>query len=141
MFIGELLADMVGGGKTRVAAPDNDDLSIVAASQGFVDFLVLKIDRLEPEVIDVILVEIRRPEIPPLVVGSGKVFHFYTLRVTVTCVKISRCSSSLKNGTGSRQASGGYTPGGTRPWDSHIATTAGAKPVGNDPLQVRVPIR
>ena len=39
----------------------------------------------------------------------------------VTWVKISCCSNSLKNGSGSIEVSGGNTPGATRPSASQIA--------------------
>ena len=57
----ESLSDMIGRRKSCIASSDNDDISFVASSQRFINFLVLKVDRFEPEVVDKIFVKIGRP--------------------------------------------------------------------------------
>ena len=63
VLVREFLPDVVGGRQACVAASYNHDIRLVAAPQRFVDLLVLQIDRLEPVIVNKILVEVRRSEV------------------------------------------------------------------------------
>jgi hypothetical protein len=66
---------MVSRRKTSISTSDDNHIRIVAATQGFIDALVLKIDCFEPIVINKIFVKIRRPEIPTPIMRAGIVVH------------------------------------------------------------------
>src|SRR5208282_4183091 len=51
---------MVSGGKPGEAAADNDDVGLVAALEWGVYLLVFEVGRLEPEIVEVVFVQLRR---------------------------------------------------------------------------------
>jgi hypothetical protein len=63
VFLRKLLSDVVRSRKTRKATSDNDHIGFMAASQGFIDHLVLEINCFKPIIVDKIFIEIRWPQI------------------------------------------------------------------------------
>src|SRR5208282_2735409 len=51
---------MVSGGKPGEAAADNDDIGLVAALEGSVYLLVFEVGRIEPEIVEVVFVQLWR---------------------------------------------------------------------------------
>ena len=75
LLLRKLLFYMVGGRKPGKAPTDDDDISLVAASQGFIDSLVLEVGGFEPEIVDKVFVEIGWPQVRAAIVRRREIAH------------------------------------------------------------------